>query len=74
MKKSFVIIVCFLFVFSFSFAQTKITVRDKYFTAENLNLRSAPSVQAKKIVTVPKHTVVYVIAEGPEEKIDGKTS
>lgn len=74
MKKSFVIIVCFLFVFSFSFAQTKITVRDKYFTAENLNLRSAPSVQAKKIVTVPKHTVVYVIAEGPEEKIDGKTA
>lgn len=72
MKKSFVIIFSFLFLSVFTFSQTKITVRGKYFTSENLNLRSEPSTQAKKIVTVPKHTVVYVIEEGPQEKIDGK--
>ncbi|MBR0155425.1 MAG: SH3 domain-containing protein, partial [Treponema sp.] len=74
MKKSFVIIFCFLFVFSFSFAQEKINVIGHYYTAENLNLRTAPSFHAKKIVTVPKHTAVYVIAEGPSETIDGKTA
>lgn len=67
------LIVCF-FAASFSFANPSVKVIDKFFTSENLNLRAAPSTDAKKIVTIPKHTVVYVIQEGPEQKIDGKTA
>lgn len=73
MKKS-LILSLFLFAFSFAFAERSIKVIDKFFTSENLNLRSAPSTDAKKIVTIPKHTVVFVIQEGPSEKIDGKTA
>lgn len=72
MKKYFArIFVLFLLSVS-AFAENKIIVRGKYFTTDNLNLRTAPSVHAKKVVTIPKHTAVYVISEGAEEKLDGK--
>ena len=74
MKKSSFCVLVLFFISAFSFAQEKINVIGKYYTAENLNLRAAPSFHAKKIVTVPKHTAVYVIAEGPSETIDGKTA
>ncbi|MCR5612482.1 hypothetical protein [Treponema sp.] len=73
MKKSFLSIFVLLFICSFSFSETKINVIKRCFTSDTVTLRMAPAVHAKKIVEIPKHTVVYIIAEGQKEIIYGKT-
>ncbi len=73
MKKSFAVVLFLFLISSLTFAQKKIIVRGEYFVTEDLILRSAPSSDAKKIATLPKHTVVYEISKGPAQKIDDKT-
>lgn len=67
MKKCFSFLLVLLSSFVL-FAQSLV------YTSENLNMRDAPSTSANKVVTIPKHTAVFVIEEGKEEEIGGVTA
>lgn len=67
MKKCFSFLLVLLSSFVL-FAQSLV------YTSENLNMRDAPSTSANKVVTIPKHTAVFILETGKEETIGGETA